>query len=80
MTRKEETQAKAEELYGKVDKLFPISEFVNEEKRSCFKAGAQWADKTMIDKTVEWLKEQKEIIGISFEEDFIIRFREAMEE
>lgn len=33
MTREEQIQAKAEELYGKVNKSFPISEFVNEEKR-----------------------------------------------
>ena len=28
----------------------------------------------------EWLKEQEEMIGVSFQEDFIERFREAMEE
>lgn len=40
--------------------------------------GAKWADKTMIDKTCEWLIEQKEMIGISFQEDFIERFKIAM--
>lgn len=49
MTRKEEIQAKAEELYGKVDKSFPLNEFVNEENRNCFKAGAKWADEQEIE-------------------------------
>jgi hypothetical protein len=49
MTRKEEIQAKAEELYGKVDKSFPLTEFVNEENRRCFKAGAKWADEQEIE-------------------------------
>lgn len=40
--------------------------------------GAKWADKTMIDKACEWLIEQKEMIGISFQEDFIERFKMAM--
>lgn len=40
--------------------------------------GAKWADKTMIDKACEWLIEQKEMIGISFQEDFIERFKIAM--
>lgn len=32
----------------------------------------------MIDKACEWLIEQKEMIGISFQEDFIERFKMAM--
>lgn len=56
MTREEEIQTKAEELYGKVNKLFPINEFVNEEKRNCFVAGAKWADETIIEKAVNWLR------------------------
>lgn len=32
-----------------------------------------------IEKTCEWLIEQKELIGISFQEDFIERFKQAME-
>lgn len=41
-----------------------------------FKAGAQW----MIDKAVEWFRNQKEEIGISWFDDYEIRFRKAMEE
>lgn len=41
-----------------------------------FKAGANW----MIDKAAEWFKHQKEEIGISWIEDYEIRFRKAMEE
>ena len=41
-----------------------------------FIAGAKW----MIDKAVEWFKNQKEEIGISWFEDYEIRFRKAMEE
>ena len=32
-----------------------------------------------IEKACEWLIEQKELIGISFQEDFIERFKQAME-
>ena len=42
--------------------------------------GVRLADKTMIEKASDWLREQKEIIGISFQEDFIERFTQAMEE
>ena len=41
-----------------------------------FEAGARW----MINKALEWFKHQKEEIGISWLEDFEIRFRKAMEE
>lgn len=45
-----------------------------------FIRGAEWADHTLIDKACEWLLEQEETIGISFQEDFIERFRKAMQE
>lgn len=41
-----------------------------------FIAGAKW----MIDKAAAWLRNQKEEIGISWVEDYEIRFRKAMEE
>lgn len=41
-----------------------------------FVQGAKW----MIDKAAEWFKNQKEEIGISWFEDYEIRFRKAMEE
>lgn len=59
---------------------------VNEEK--AFQAGAQWADKTMIDKACEWLEQYQESYEmhdawngdyVSFK-SFIIDFRKAMEE
>ena len=40
--------------------------------------GARLADETMIEKACKWLREQKEMIGISFQEDFIERFKMAM--
>ena len=41
-----------------------------------FKAGAEW----MFEKALEWFKHQKEDIGISWFDDYEIRFRKAMEE
>lgn len=38
------------------------------------------AEKAIIEKASEWLKHQEEMIGVSFEEDFIERFKNAMEE
>lgn len=40
--------------------------------------GAQWMQSELIDKAVEWFKHQKEEIGISWFDDFEIRFRKAM--
>lgn len=51
-------------------------DYVPTEIEETFKAGAEW----MIDKAVEWFKNQKEEIGISWFEDYEIRFRKAMEE
>lgn len=51
-------------------------DYVPIEIEEAFKAGANW----MIDKAAEWFKNQKEEIGISWYEDFEIRFRKAMEE
>ena len=41
-----------------------------------FSEGAQW----MFEKALEWFKHQKEEIGISWFDDYEIRFRKAMEE
>lgn len=38
------------------------------------------AEKAIIEKASEWLKHREEMIGVSFEEDFIERFKNAMEE
>lgn len=42
--------------------------------------GAQWMQSELIEKAVEWFKNQKEEIGISWYDDFEVRFRKAMEE
>lgn len=52
----------------------------NGDEYSSFIQGAEWADKTIIEKACEWLSQQEEMIGISFENDFIERFKKAMEE
>lgn len=41
-----------------------------------FKAGAEW----MIDKAIEWFKNQEEETGIPWLDDYEVRFRKAMEE
>lgn len=41
---------------------------------------AKWKEQQMIEKACEWLIQQEEMIGISFENDFIERFKKAMEE
>lgn len=48
--------------------------------RDDFKAGAEWMQSELIEKAVEWFKHQKEEIGISWFDDYEIRFRKAMEE
>lgn len=37
-----------------------------------------YAEDVIIKKACEWLKHQEEMIGVSFEEDFIERFKNAM--
>lgn len=43
-----------------------------------FSEGAQWMQSELTEKAVEWFKHQKEEIGISWFDDFEIRFRKAM--
>jgi hypothetical protein len=45
---------------------------------SGFSKGANWMQSELIEKAVEWFKHQKEEIGISWFDDFEIRFRKAM--
>ena len=45
-----------------------------------FKAGAEWMQSELIEKALEWFKHQKEEIGISWYDDYEIRFRKAMKE
>ena len=53
---------------------------VTSDREKAFKAGAEWQKQKMIDKACEWLVMQEEMIGVSFQEDFIERFKKAMEE
>ena len=39
-----------------------------------------YTENAVIKRACEWLKHQEEMIGVSFEEDFIERFKNAMEE
>jgi len=48
----------------------------NEAAKDGFIEGAKW----MLEKAAEWFKNQKEEIGISWYDDFEIRFRKEMEE
>lgn len=40
----------------------------------------EWKEEQMVEKVIEWLKDQKEMIGVSFEDDFYIRFKQAMKQ
>lgn len=62
--------------YGIISSRDTITTVNMSGKYDGFKAGARW----MIDKAAEWFKNQKEEIGISWFEDYEIRFRKAMEE
>ena len=41
-------------------------------------AAVEIAKEELIEKVCEWLKEQDEMVGVSFKEDFIIRFKNYM--
>lgn len=57
-----------------------ISAAIMMKSESSFTTGAEWMQSELIEKAVEWFKHQKEEIGISWFDDFEIRFRKAMEE
>lgn len=71
----------AEYLYK--EKGYPIS--LNgeiptfEETMKAVQAYNAYKEKQWIEKACNWFREQKEMIGISFQEDFIERFKIAME-
>ena len=52
----------------------------NEAAKDGFIEGANWMQSELIEKALEWFKNQKEEIGISWYDDFEVRFRKAMEE
>jgi hypothetical protein len=53
-------------------------DYVPTEIEEAFIAGSEWMQSELIEKAVEWFKHQKEEIGISWFDDFEIRFRKAM--
>ena len=55
-------------------------DYVPTEIEEAFIAGSEWMQSELIEKALEWFKHQKEEIGISWFDDFEIRFRKAMEE
>lgn len=77
MTREKQI-AVAFDDYSDAIGLSTIDYFEYIDIQEAFKEGAEWADETMIEKACNWLREQKEMIGISFQEDFIERFKMAM--
>ena len=77
MTREKQI-AVAFDDYSDAIGLSTIDYFEYIDIQEAFKEGAEWADETMIENACKWLIEQKEMIGISFQEDFIERFKMAM--
>lgn len=55
-------------------------DYVPTEIEEAFIAGSEWMQTELIEKAIEWFKHQKEEIGISWFDDYEIRFRKAMEE
>lgn len=56
MTREEEIKQASENYYNEVKYLSDLSAF----PIAAFKAGAEWADRTMLDKVCEWLKSYRQ--------------------
>ena len=85
MTRKEEILKQVVKEQSK-SQLFESIDW-----RAGFIEGAKWADKTMIDKTIKWIKENIDLVAmdtvsarsgyheIVMMNDFEQKFREAME-
>lgn len=69
------TEEKAKEYESNIGS----QDYVPTEIEEAFIAGSEWMQSELIEKAVEWFKHQKEEIGISWFDDFEIRFRKAME-
>ena len=79
MTREEKIRNASIKYTLKNKSKFICGDMEDEFNRNhAFEEGAKWADETMIENACKWLIEQKEMIGISFQEDFIERFKMAM--
>ena len=73
--------AKAKDYRNEKSIYFGVYRNVDEsDLEYAFIDGAQWMQSQLIEKAVEWLKNQKEEIGISWSDDFEIGFIKAMEE
>ena len=83
MTRKEEITRESwkrypnspERNFGTGDYEYPE---YHDAEREAFEAGAEWADKTMIEKAIQWLFEN--VFYYPDESDKVELFRKAMEE
>ena len=78
MTRKEEIKQASENYYNEVKYLSDLSAF----PIAAFKAGAEWADGTMVNKACEWLEREYAYNGSMsvLNNELIEAFRKAMEE
>ena len=84
MTRKEEIKQAAEEYYNEVKYLSDLSAF----PIAAFKEGAEWADRTMIEKVCEWLEDNiydylyinRDFNEADYKNELIEDLRKAMEE
>ena len=66
------------QILNLIDKQTGIDNYGSSAYRVGVCDGVRLADETMIEKACNWLREQKEMIGISFPEHFIKRFKIAM--
>ena len=67
-----------EEYIYEASKAYSEYEYDQTNYENGFINGAIWADETMIENACKWLIGQKEMNGISFQEDFIERFKMEM--
>lgn len=79
MTRKEEIMKAARVYANGIAQHLPNKIYCEED----FSTGAEWADRTMIDKACEWLKDYaymfvSETTGDLYEDDLINDFRKDM--
>lgn len=72
--------SRIEEIQKLIDEENGIDNYGSSDYQVGVCDGVRLADKTMIEKACEWLLQQEEMIGVSFHEDFIERFKVAMEE
>ena len=73
--------AKAKDYRNEKSIFFGVYRDVDEgDLEDAFIDGAHWMQSELIEKAVEWFKHQKEEIGISWFDDYEIRFRKVMEE